>query len=182
MKIYNNLQLVEQPLGSFVFFDTNSLIAAINHLVDFQPILDDFVAKKFSFVTIPAVAFEFSRTDSIKGYNERVGFLKKYVSVYPIEKFMDKIQDIIPVMQKIHGTLSYPDFLLYCCLYRFPHSYLLTENHKDFLTSILDRTGILTIEEYSKEIRNIALYSFNYEKYNKAAAHILSAADKNPNN
>lgn len=173
MKIYNCLNLSNNPRGSFLFLDNNCLIAIISHEEAFGDILEEFSQKGYAFTTIPSVAFEFSRSDTIETHNKRVTFLKKYTSIYPIERHIDEFPDMMLVLQKACGKLSYTDFLLQCCLYKFSDSYLLTENHKDFLTTILDRTGIISPDGGDLAIRNIGLYKFSQEKYQKAAANIL---------
>jgi hypothetical protein len=173
MKIYNELNLVKNPSGSFLFFDTNSLIAVMTYQEDFRAVFSEFKMNDYTFITIPSVVFEFTRTDSINKYNNRNKFINSFLSVFEVEKILGQIREITPVLQKINGRMSYSDFLLYCCLYKFPNSYLITENHKDFLTSILDRTGLLTLDNESETIRNIGLYTFSHGKYQKAAENIL---------
>jgi len=124
-------------------------------------------------VTIPSVAFEFSRTDSIAGYDTRANFIKNFLDIYPIEKHLQNFIPLIPVLQRLHGKMSYSDFLLYCCLYQFQGSMLLTENHKDFIPTILNRYGIFTIDRGERDIRNIAMYIFDHKKFERAAEDIL---------
>jgi hypothetical protein len=174
MKIYNIEDLSRYKAG-YLFLDTSSLIAIISYFKEFSGILNTLKENGIALVTIPSVRFEFSRTNNIENYNIRAGFIKDYVSIYPIEKHLQSFTPLIPVLHKIHGRLSYPDFLLYCCLYKFsPNAILLTENHKDFTPTLLDRELTLTLDrEDESQIRNISLYSFSQEKYNKAAESIL---------
>lgn len=126
------------------------------------------------FMTIPSITFEFTRTDSIDTYNSRIDFLNKYIDIYPIEKSLEFYQTIVPIIHRLKGKISYPDFLLYCCLYQFnKKALLLTENHNDFSTDILDRIDIITIDGGDKQIRNTGLYQLNLEKFDKAAKSIL---------
>lgn len=159
MKIYNLGGLSNYNVG-YLFLDTSSLIAIISYFKEFSDCLTTLKRNGRALVTIPSVAFEFSRTNNIANYNTRARFLKEFVSIYPIEKHLQNFTPLIPVLHKTNGRLSYPDFLLYCCLYQFPPSVLLTENHKDFTPTLLDRELTLTIDRED-------------EKYNKVADEIL---------
>ncbi|MCX6783499.1 MAG: hypothetical protein NT141_00285 [candidate division WWE3 bacterium] len=104
-------------------------------------------------------------------------------SIYPIERELENLKNFTVVLQKIKGTISYTDFLMYCCLYKFPKAYLLTENHKDFTTEILERRYIVTIDT-DKEIRHQAFYQISLDKFKKAEAAFakssLSRKQKKP--
>ena len=173
MNIYNIEELSKYKVG-YLFLDTSSLIAIINYIGEFSHILYKLKENGRALVTIPSISFEFSRTTNIESYNSRIEFIKEFVSIYPIEKYLHKFTPLVPVLHKTNGKLSYSDFLLYCCLYEFQGSILLTENHKDFTPTLLDRELTLTIDrEDEDQLRNISVYSFSYPKYNKAAEKIL---------
>lgn len=173
MNIYNLKELLKYKVG-YLFLDTSSLIAIVNYIDEFSHILYKLKENGRVLVTIPSVSFEFSRTNSIEGYNARIQFIEEFVSIYPIEKYLHVFTPLVPVLHKTHGKLSYSDFLLYCCLYKFQGSILLTENHKDFTPTLLNREVTLTIDrEDESQIRNIAVYSFSQYKYDKVAEKIL---------
>ena len=174
MKIYYDKALLSKLGVGYLFIDTTSLIAIITHEELFSEFLEVMEQAGRALVTIPSVAFEFTRTDSIKSYNTRVQFIKNRVSVYPIEKHIEAYRQLIPVLQRICKSMSYSDFLLYCCLNHFHNSRLITENHKDFLTSILNREALITIDDGGPTIRSTGIYSFNYINYEKASADILA--------
>ena len=173
MKILHDPKLVSELEDKFLFIDTNTLIAIVNNK-NFLEIFYEWKSKSCAFVTIPSVLFEFTRgTDSIAAFNQRVSFIKQIgVGIYPIERFLDQTKDLTVVLQKIRGNLSYTDFLLIVSIYKFPTSYLITENHKDFPIEILDRKFIITLDN-DKDIRNYGIYCFSNEKFDKAAARIL---------
>lgn len=173
MKIYHNHTLIAELSNKFLFFDNNSLVHIIAYEKLFSPLVTNLREKGCEFVTIPSVKFEFSRTNTIEGFNKRTKFLQTFAATYPIEKHMGEFSDLILVLQKINGTMSYTDFLLYCCLYKFPTSFLLTENHNDFITTILDRIDLITIDNDTKSVKSLGLYKFSKEKYEKAAEKIL---------
>ncbi|MGH7202951.1 MAG: hypothetical protein ACREHC_00730 [Candidatus Levyibacteriota bacterium] len=173
MNIYNLEKLSAYNVG-YLFLDTSSLIAIVSYLSNFSHVLYKLKENGRALVTIPSVAFEFSRTNNIDSYNTRAKFIKEFISIYPIEKHLDSFTPLIPILHRTNGKLSYTDFLLYCCLYQFHSSILLTENHKDFTPTLLDRELTLTIDRDDEtQIRNISVYSFSYSKYNKAAEKIL---------
>src|SRR5258708_1221461 len=175
MKLYYQKETIFNLGVGYLFIDTCTLILITNYQKEFANILDELKAQGKQLVTIPSVAFEFTRTDSISAYNTRTKFLENYVSIYPIEKYLDGLNNALTlIVQKLNPNASYSDFLLYYCLYKFDskQTHLLTENHKDFKTAILDRESIFTIDT-DKDIRNTALYSFSTIKYEKVAAQIL---------
>jgi len=160
--------------GQYLFFDTSSLIAIINHPDLFEKLIADLLHSGCTFSTIPSVVFEFTRSDSLDTYDKRIRFIKTMgISVYPIERHLNQFDAAKLVFQKINPRMSYTDFLLYLSLYKFSTAYLITENHKDFLTSILDRKFIISIDTDIDMIRNLGFYQLSDEKYQKAAQSIL---------
>lgn len=69
--------------------------------------------------------------------------------------------------------MSYTDFLLCTCLYKFSRSFLLTENHSDCPLDILDRLHVITIDT-EKDIRNYGIYKLSIDKYKLAAQKIIN--------
>lgn len=174
MRIHNIENLSDYGIG-YLFLDTSALIAITSYFSEFSSVLHTLKDNGRALLTIPSIAFEFSRTENIENYNLRATFLKEYINIYPIEEHLSAFTPLIPVLQKTHGGLSYSDFLLYACLYQFHNSILLTENHKDFTPTLLDRKTVLTVDrEDDKQIRNLALYSFSMSKYNNVATKILN--------
>jgi len=128
-----------------------------------------------SFITIPSVLFEFTRGGgNLRDFNKRLKFITQdlKVTIYPIERYLDNLEDLIVVLQKIKPSAGYTDFLLSACLYKFSNAFLMTENHKDFPLEIMDRTHLVTFD-MEKEIRNYGIYNLSAEKYTKAAKNIL---------
>lgn len=180
MKIYNDLEeLIPQLKGKFLFFDTSSLIAILE-IPELFDIFEKLKQSEVAFVTIKSVYFEFTRTDNIANYNKRVDFLNSFLQVFSIEDFLSSIRESVITLQRTVGSrLSYPDFLLYCCLIKFPNSsYLVTENHKDFTPAILDREMILTIDDGKNSIRNTAFYKLCQGRYSIHVKSIDSSHDK----
>lgn len=174
MKVQYDLSIVSELKNSDLFFDTNTFIASISIPDIFGKFLEELKSNGCAFLTIPSVVFEFTRgTDSIVDFDKRSEFIDSLVdTVYPVEKHIEDLRDLIIVLQRIKGDIHYTDFLLLACLYKFPKSFLISANHKDCPLEILDRKFILTIDT-DKEIRNYGIYQFSMEKFNKAAEKIL---------
>lgn len=166
--------LVTELANSDVFFDTNTFISAIS-IPEISELFKELKGNGCAFLTIPSVVFEFTRgTASIPDFNKRAEFIDTLVNtVYPIEKHIEDLRDLVVVLQRIKGDIHYTDFLLVACLYKFPKSYLISSNYKDCPTEILDRKFIITIDT-EKDIRNYGIYKFSMEKFSKAAAKILT--------
>lgn len=141
----------------------------------FKDFFDGLKLNKCEFVTIPPVIFEFTRgTQTLESFADRQEFLHNLTTIYPIDENDEDLREFTIVLQKIKGDIHFTDFLLIACLYKFPHAYLLSANHKDCPSELLDRKGIITIDT-DKEIRNYGIYKFSQEKFDKAAESILKA-------
>lgn len=175
MQILYNPNLVTNLKNSVVFIDNNTLIAALSYPNLFGHFLLDLSKQGCTFITINAVVFEFSRgaTDTIEGFEKRIDFVKDLATIYPIERHLEQIQDFVLVLSKINKKLEYSDFLLLASLFRFPKAYLLTENHNHVPLEIFDRLDIVTLDT-DKDLRTHGLYCLSQDKYEKAAANILS--------
>lgn len=170
MKILYNQGLLSDLSSTNLFLDTNSL-KAFSSIQEIQELFK--TTLKCHFITIPSVVFEFTRgSDTPEIFNKRVGFIAELCTVYPIERHLEGLQELIIVLQRLRGNASYTDCLLTACLYRFNSAFLLTENHKDFPLEILDRKHLITIDT-GREIRNYGVYQLSTLKFNKAADNIL---------
>lgn len=175
MKILHDSTLVDNLKNSNLFLDTNVFIGALFPGSPISELLKKLSHNECAFLSIQSVLFEFTRGgNTIETFDKRLKFITEDLktTIYPIEKELDKLEDLIIVLQRIKADASYTDFLLTACLYKFPEAFLLTENHKDFPTEILDRKYLITIDT-DKDIRNYAVYQFSLEKYAKAAENIL---------
>lgn len=176
MKIQYDLSLISELKNSNLFFDTNTFIASISIPEIFGNLFESLKSNSCAFLTIPSVMFEFTRgTESISDFDKRSEFIDSLAeAVYPIEKHIEDLRDLIVVLQRIKGDIHYTDFLLIACLYKFPKSFLISANHKDCPLDILNRKFIITVDT-DKEIRNYGVYQFSLEKFNKAAEKILKS-------
>lgn len=173
MRIYYPQTLLTDLTNSDLFFDTNTFIGAISFPEIFENLIKELKNAGCSYLTIPSVVFEFTRgTQSIQNFNKRAKFITDLSVVYPIERYLDGLEDLTVVLQKIQGHISYTDFLLLACLYKFPKSFLMSVNHQDCPLDILDRKFVITVDT-DKDIKNYGIYQFSMEKFNKAAASIL---------
>ncbi len=176
MKIYYDLKQVSKLKDSFVFFDTNTFIGAFIYPDLFNQLFNDLKKEGCAFLTISSVAFEFTRgTRTIEEFNDKAEFLKTLASTYPIEKDNYKFKELTIILQKVKGEISYTDFLLIACLHKFvANSYLLSSNHKDCPTELLDRECVITVDT-EKDLKNYGLYKFSEHKFNRIAENILKA-------
>lgn len=179
MKIYNSTDFLDQCKNKTIFLDTNVLIG----LVSIPPLEEFIISLKTqgnSLLTIPAVFFEFVRgADSISKFKKRSEIFDPSVlidAIYPIERHFEEMKEYILIFQKIAPKMSFSDFLLALCLAKFSDAYLLTENHLDFPVAIFDRKNVFTVDS-DKQLRNYGLYQLSSEKFNKAAASIVSELD-----
>ena len=175
MKTYTDFQDIAQlNRNSFLFLDTSAIILIVSYQSLFEDTLLAFKKIGVAFTIIPSIKFELLRTDSLENQLKRSDFMDRYCQIYPIERHLQDFNNLISVIHKISRNSSYPDFLLYCCLYKFLNkSYLLTANHKDFKTSILDRVSLITIDNETEEMKSLGIYSFSSNKYEKAAKKII---------
>jgi|SRR3989344_2409739 len=181
MRIFYDLKQLSSSSNFFVFLDTNCLIGAFVYPNIFSKLFDDLKKLSCEFLTIPSVAFEFTRgTKTVEEFNSKLEFLENLASIYQIEKHLEDFKDLTITLQKIKGSASYTDFLLIAALYKFRKapSYLLNSNHSDCPIDILDREAIVTVDT-DKDIKNYGLYRFSEEKYSKAAENILKAKKDN---
>jgi hypothetical protein len=182
MKILKDSNLNAELKDSTLLIDTNILITAL-FFPEYLKFFTELSNNGCGFVTVDSVYFEFIRgSDCLETLNFRIRFFKELkISIYPIEKELDKLQDGIVVLQKVLKGADYTDFKLCLCLYKFRNStldkyYVLTENHKHFPIDILNRKYLITLDN-DKEIRNHAFYEISNEKIEKAAIGILKKYD-----
>lgn len=175
MKILYPPNLIVEIANSDLFLDTNTFIGAISFPELFEEFFKQLKNNGCVYLTIPSVVFEFTRgVESIQAFNKRAEFITSLSSIYPIERHLNDLESLTIVLQRIQGSISYTDFLLLACLYKFPTSYLISANHKDCPLDILDRKFVITVDT-EKDIRNYGIYKFSLEKFNKAAENMLKS-------
>jgi hypothetical protein len=174
MSIYYPPTLLTELAYSNLFFDTNTFIGAISYPGIFGELFEKLKDNDCAFLTIPSVVFEYTRgIGSIADFDKRSEFIDGFVdTIYPIEKHIEDLRELIIVLQRIKGDIHYTDFLLIACLYKFPRAFLISANHKDCPLDILDRKCVITVDT-DKDIKNYGIYQFSMEKFNKAAESIL---------
>ena len=173
MKILHDSTIFNSLSNSILFIDTNAFIGIFNYQRIFLNLVKKLKDNNCEFLTISSVFFEFTRGSSdINTFNKRSSFIKSNAGIISTEKLLGNIESLTIVLQKVKGDMSYTDFLLCACLYKFPNSFVITEDHQHFPTNILDREFIITIDT-EKQIRNYGIYKFSMDKFNKAAEKIL---------
>jgi len=174
MKIYYDSSLITGLGNSFLFLDTTAFIAALNYKKEFGALFKELKGQGCNFLTIPSVFFEFTRgSDSLTSFRARAKFLTELADIWPIERYLDQIEEAMVVLQRLGDRqMSYTDFLLCACLYKFPTGYLLTENHHHIPTQVFERKAVITVDT-DKDIRNHIVFQFSKSKFAKAAVEIL---------
>lgn len=157
---------------NFLFLDTNTLVTAVNY-EEYGQILNKIKDAGCALLTIPSVAFEFTRgSDNIDIYNSRADFLNSIATVFNIEKDLENAKELIVALQKIASDASYTDFLLGICSGKYQCG-VLTENHKHFPLSVFDRKFLITIDTDKENVRTHAVYFLSVSKLHKAAENIV---------
>lgn len=182
MTILHDPNLVSSLNHKWLFLDANSFVAALYYNDPFGNLLIDLKNQGCALVTIPSVLFEFTRgAKSVKDFIKRSNFIQNLATIYPIQNHLEQLMEFTVVCQRVNPQISFTDFLLIACLYKFPNSYVLTENHKDFSLDILERQFIITFDT-GKDVRNHAIYRLSKIKFNKAVAAILKSSRQKINN
>lgn len=94
-------------------------------------------------------------------------------STLPVERYLDGFEAFTLVSQRLKGGMSYTDFLLCVCLYKYRNSktFLISGDLND-IPSFFTREHVITIDT-GNDIRNYGIYKFSDERFNKAAENIL---------
>lgn len=174
MKIYYDSSLITGLGNSFLFLDTTAFIAALNYKKEFGELFKSLKDQGCSFLTIPSVFFEFTRgSDTLISFKTRAKFLTGLADIWPIERYLDQIEQAMVVLQKLGSRqMSYTDFLLCVCLYKFPSAYLLTENYHHIPVQVFERKGVITVDA-GEDIRNHVVFQLSRQKFSNAAEGIL---------
>lgn len=178
MTILHDPKLVSNLKNKYLFLDTNTFIAASKHGDYIGKLLLNLRNNGCSLVTIPSVLFEFTRTaQSVLDFDKQTKFIRSLAMIYPIERSLDesRMKVFMIIQQRVCPRIKYTDFLLSVCLYKFPDSYLMTEDREDFSLRILDRKFIITFDS-DKDIRNHSIYSFSQSKFNNVVEKILKTS------
>lgn len=125
MKILHDSTLVSSLKNSDLFLDTNVFIGALFPKSPVAKLLKDLSLNGCTFLSIQSVLFEFTRGGgTIENFGKRLKFITEDLktAIYPIERNLDKLEDLIVVLQRIKSDASYTDFLLTACLYKFPYA------------------------------------------------------------
>lgn len=126
MKILHDTTLLDDLTNANLFIDTNVFIGAINtnqNQDSLLKLLINLTKTNCAFITIQSVIFEFTRGGgNLENFDKRLKFITQDLktTIYPIERELDKFEDLIIVLHNIRPTAGYTDFLLSACLYKFP--------------------------------------------------------------
>jgi predicted nucleic acid-binding protein len=151
---------------SYLLVDTNVLIGSLN-VEELRDLLHEFKSHNCALITIPSVFFEFIRgSNSIDSFNKRSEYLESLVTIFPIEKIVDQLEEFIVIYQKYADKAEYSDFLLAACAFHLDSS-ILTENVKDFPSGIFSKQAVITLYDDSK-VRNYSILHVDKGRYRQA--------------
>jgi len=182
LKIQYTKTLPTDLSDSHIFIDSTALINA-SKSSEFLNLLIEIRDNGCTFYTIPSVVYEYTRTsNTIKGYNERLEFVKdlKVVVFNRVEEVIEKDSQIFltaynSCFKESRGP-SYTDSLL--CTIAYKHraiedAYVLTSNHKDRPAGIFDRSQLITID-IKGDLCTEILYKFSSRKFSNILTKLES--------
>lgn len=175
-KLIANKDIFSDLQFKHILLDTCCLIHATRQAELVGKFLKDLRKSECDLLVVPTVKLEFLRgADSFLSLRAREKYLAFIANLYPIERYLDLIPEYPIVMQKVFGnkTIELSDYLLIASLVNHPEMYLLTENHNHMPMGILDRTHVVTWDN-DKDIKNLAFYRLNKEKYESVVSKILA--------
>lgn len=103
---------------------------------------------------------------SKKHYDQKAGLYLRIVdSDVPLDvKVLKAAQDMALAYGNYGKDVSFADFLLAGCLKRYNQTFLLTANHKDFPSSVLERVAVFGID-VGNDVRGFAVYGYSESKF-----------------
>jgi hypothetical protein len=153
------------PEYSSILLDTNFFIDLFQSRDSYTSFFDSVRKNNISLVACDLVKCEFIRTkDNEKLIDKSILFSEIVSTLLPMDKQISEL--IVPTLEQYGSDLkgvSTVDIILCCFIKRYKGLYLLTANHKDFPTKILERSHTFCIEQ-SKEIKTYALYQYTTKK------------------
>lgn len=105
---------------------------------------------------------------SKKEYDNKAGLYLRIIEAdLPLDiNSLKAAQRMAIAYGKLGKGVSFTDFILAGALERYgnKNTYLLTVNHKDFPSKILDRKAVFSLE-VGEEVRSFAIYGYSEDKY-----------------
>lgn len=156
---------IQLPKNATILLDTNFFIDLFENRENYRPFFNSVRRNNVILVGCDLVKCEFIRT---KDNEKLIGKTVLYSEIVTNDLPMDQqiSNHIVPTLEQYGVDLkgvSTVDIILCCFLKRYRILYLLTANHKDFPTRILNRSNIFNIQQ-SKEVRTYALYNYQSDK------------------
>lgn len=182
-KIHYGQNLLSEAKNKFIFLDTNIYILGRRRGSKLGELLSDLQENGCTFLTIPPVVLEFCRgTATLEDYTARINYIDNLSTIYPIERHLQEqseqaaLSTFTLIISRLNiKNMSYTDFLLAYCLYKLPSAHLMTENHKDFPSSLFNREHIITLD-FGDEIQTPAIYTLSRELLDIQATKLLKAS------
>lgn len=183
MRLLHRPSLATDLSSSFILLDSTALIDA-SQSDDFLQLLTNIVGSGCSFITIPSVVYEYTRSSiSIEQFEKQLEFLKelRVTVINKIEEIIQSEQVFLVAYNKAFGTRkergpSYTDSLLCALAYKYRNSSLkiMSANHKDIPMSIFERQDLITID-VGGELRTEGIYEFSESRFGKVLGKLEKA-------
>jgi len=151
-----------------LLIDTNFLIDAFKYPTQFNELLLYFERKGFTLVSIQATLVEFAKgSKSIEDFSKKITYYNNIINrILPLDpQIHENVSDIIKVLLKKGGQLSYTDCLLLGTTMKYKDSiYLLTKDRSDVPISIFNVSASIMIETQDNNC-TFNIYEYREEKY-----------------
>lgn len=155
--------------GKTLLLDMNALLDAFRLPAEFYDLVNELAELGCDLVTTRSIAIEFlgGTTDAAALTKKQefleVTFSKSLSYVYlPLEHTMPTTDEFL-LFSRNANKFSLADFELYCTLKKYrQHIALITRNHKDFSTKIMDRLSFITLLG-AAEIHTYGVYAYRTE-------------------
>jgi|GEM_PF-3898634 len=179
MSLVYTPSLPETLKDSNVLVDTCAIIEASKN-EELERFLDGLRENGCTFLTLPSIKDEFTcGAKNLEEFRELSDFFESQ-QIILMPKNEDKLLtnegihfNIALARSKVHNP-SYVDRSLLLLPYIYQKSsekvYVITSNHKDIPREFYDLTGFISYEKNG--FRNIGIYNFNLEKFNKIISNV----------
>lgn len=136
-----------------ILLDTNALIDAYRLPAEFYDLLQDFIKLGCDIVTTRTIAIEFlGKTTEEEALAKKVAFLEMLLGNHLVDAFYLPIDRGFPdktdflAFSRSANKFGNADFEIYLTLKKYKrHLLLITRNHKDFPTKLVNRVSFITL-------------------------------------
>lgn len=155
------------PKRCHLALDTCVFLDAYKNREKFRDFFILLKEKKITLTTTYLVYLEFSRGfDTLKEFNEAAEWFDKTIDlIYPVKGLEEWIEKLKLVYRKYGRDVGPTDFSLGALLLKHKEKiYLLSKNHKHFITDLFDIQAFLPLLR-TNEVQTYCFYKYSEEKY-----------------